>query len=339
MPRVIRVVLVLTWTFTFLALSPVPALASTGPYTLPFFDASVGVTQGYGCTTYSNEPVWSGTNADGVYYGCSGSSKWFHKAIDYGTGTKPVASSNTGQVVYVYGASTGSTCGTPSTGNHIIIKHDSTHYSLYYHLAYGSIKVSVGQWVSAGQYIADSGNTGNSCGAHLHYELDKYQSSNESPAYTYNPNGKWTTSTGRVPWLATYYSESNSGTEYICQFDTITHWVKFKNMGGRTWSTSNDAYGHGRIYLMSTNSSGTSALASQFQASDWLSSTVVTVADQSSVAPDGIGTFTFGLYGSGSPNYTYSAHFNLLSNSLHWFDYPTISYYYIPIYIVHAGLC
>ncbi|NJP53474.1 M23 family metallopeptidase [Streptomyces sp. SBST2-5] len=53
-------------------------------------------------------------------------------------------------------------------GNQVVIKmHDGT-YTQYAHLS--SISVSVGQQVTAGQQIGNSGATGNVTGAHLHFE-------------------------------------------------------------------------------------------------------------------------------------------------------------------------
>ncbi|MFJ5305759.1 M23 family metallopeptidase [Streptomyces sp. NPDC088350] len=54
-------------------------------------------------------------------------------------------------------------------GNAIVIKHGNGTYSQYAHLS--RIDVKVGQVVSTGQRIALSGNTGNSSGPHLHFEI------------------------------------------------------------------------------------------------------------------------------------------------------------------------
>ncbi|MEV5533676.1 M23 family metallopeptidase [Streptomyces prunicolor] len=54
-------------------------------------------------------------------------------------------------------------------GNAIVIKHGNGTYSQYAHLS--RIDVKVGQVVSTGQHIARSGNTGNSTGPHLHFEI------------------------------------------------------------------------------------------------------------------------------------------------------------------------
>ncbi|MFI6550711.1 M23 family metallopeptidase [Streptomyces prunicolor] len=54
-------------------------------------------------------------------------------------------------------------------GNAIVIKHGNGTYSQYAHLS--RIDVKVGQVVSTGQHIARSGNTGNSSGPHLHFEI------------------------------------------------------------------------------------------------------------------------------------------------------------------------
>lgn len=57
----------------------------------------------------------------------------------------------------------------PAYGNAIVIKHDNGRFSQYAHLS--KVGVKVGQKVSTGQEIARSGNTGNSSGPHLHFEI------------------------------------------------------------------------------------------------------------------------------------------------------------------------
>ncbi|MEU4079588.1 M23 family metallopeptidase [Streptomyces venezuelae] len=57
----------------------------------------------------------------------------------------------------------------PAYGNAIVVKHANGTYSQYAHLS--KIKVHIGQKVMAGQQIALSGNTGNSSGPHLHFEI------------------------------------------------------------------------------------------------------------------------------------------------------------------------
>ncbi|MET7477073.1 M23 family metallopeptidase [Streptomyces sp. NPDC005648] len=57
----------------------------------------------------------------------------------------------------------------PAYGNAIVIKHGNGTYSQYAHLS--RIDVKVGQVVRTGQHIALSGNTGNSSGPHLHFEI------------------------------------------------------------------------------------------------------------------------------------------------------------------------
>ncbi|MFD4760557.1 M23 family metallopeptidase [Streptomyces sp. NPDC058439] len=57
----------------------------------------------------------------------------------------------------------------PAYGNAVVIKHANGTYSQYAHLA--QIDVRIGETVKTGQKIALSGNTGNSSGPHLHFEI------------------------------------------------------------------------------------------------------------------------------------------------------------------------
>ncbi|MFE0775897.1 M23 family metallopeptidase [Streptomyces sp. NPDC058861] len=98
-----------------------------------------------------------------------GGAMWAHKhsgqdfAVPVGT---PVKAAAAGTVVKAgpYGGGDG-----PAYGNAIVVKHANGKYSQYAHLS--KIQVKIGQKVGAGQKIALSGNTGNSSGPHLHFEI------------------------------------------------------------------------------------------------------------------------------------------------------------------------
>ena len=57
--------------------------------------------------------------------------------------------------------------------NIVRILHNDGTFSLYAHLNWNTIRVQPGDRVRAGQYIADSGNTGYSSGPHLHFAVQK----------------------------------------------------------------------------------------------------------------------------------------------------------------------
>jgi murein DD-endopeptidase MepM/ murein hydrolase activator NlpD len=57
----------------------------------------------------------------------------------------------------------------PAYGNAVVIRHGNGTYSQYAHLS--KVEVRIGQVVKTGQEIARSGNTGNSSGPHLHFEI------------------------------------------------------------------------------------------------------------------------------------------------------------------------
>ncbi|MFF3938196.1 M23 family metallopeptidase [Streptomyces phaeofaciens] len=90
-----------------------------------------------------------------------------HSGQDFAvpSGTKVVATHG-GTVVKAGGNGAGDG---PAYGNAIVIKHGNGTYSQYAHLS--RVEVRVGQIVKTGQRIALSGNTGNSSGPHLHFEI------------------------------------------------------------------------------------------------------------------------------------------------------------------------
>jgi murein DD-endopeptidase MepM/ murein hydrolase activator NlpD len=55
--------------------------------------------------------------------------------------------------------------------NLIEILHEDDTIALYAHLHWDSIRVRIGEHVTRGQYIADSGNTGFTSGPHLHFAV------------------------------------------------------------------------------------------------------------------------------------------------------------------------
>lgn len=56
-------------------------------------------------------------------------------------------------------------------GNCVIIDHGNSEYSVMAHLQQGSVTVKVGDRVAPGQVIGKLGNSGDSFGPHLHYQL------------------------------------------------------------------------------------------------------------------------------------------------------------------------
>lgn len=58
-----------------------------------------------------------------------------------------------------------------SWGNHVKIKHKNGFWTMYAHLAHGTVKVKVGDKVKKGQVLGYMGSTGPSTAAHLHFEV------------------------------------------------------------------------------------------------------------------------------------------------------------------------
>lgn len=105
-------------------------------------------------------PVKTGSITATMYY----SSGKYHGAVDFGVSVgTPVYAAADGIVV------TSTWGGSDSYGYYIKIKHYNGLYTLYAHGS--SLVVSVGQEVKQGQLIMYSGNTGNSTGPHLHFEV------------------------------------------------------------------------------------------------------------------------------------------------------------------------
>ena len=102
-----------------------------------------------------------------------------HTAIDIAAseGT-PIYASRAGTVIFAgFGSASN---GFNRYGNVVLIRHDNGYYTLYAHCHY--LNVSSGQTVSQGQVIGGVGNTGQSFGNHLHFEVrDGVQGSRLNP--------------------------------------------------------------------------------------------------------------------------------------------------------------
>ena len=94
----------------------------------------------------------------------SGGARWANRhtgqdfAVPIGT---PVRAVGAGRVVKV-------SCGGPF-GIEIVIQHEGGYYTQYAHLA--AVTVDQGERVATGQWIGQSGTSGNSTGPHLHFEV------------------------------------------------------------------------------------------------------------------------------------------------------------------------
>jgi leader peptidase (prepilin peptidase)/N-methyltransferase len=135
------------------------ALVNTQPYRLPFQNGErYLISQAYGSTmTTHQDPK-------------------LHQAVDFDMpeGT-PVTAAREGRVVDLQ---TGFTQGAADPrfidkANWVKVQHADGTVATYAHLSAGAPLVQVGQWVSVGQVIGASGNTGYSSGPHLHFCVAK----------------------------------------------------------------------------------------------------------------------------------------------------------------------
>lgn len=86
----------------------------------------------------------------------------------------PVFAAADGTVIYTAdGESDENTAGSATPGNLIFVDHGFGEVGMYYHLANGSVAVSVNDEVRAGQQIGLAASSGYSFGPHLHFELQR----------------------------------------------------------------------------------------------------------------------------------------------------------------------
>ncbi len=127
-----------------------------------------GYTGPYSTTSYGGRFIWPAVGAYSISSGFGYRSSGFHGGVDI---VKPGGKS-TGALVVAAGSGTVVTAGFHrSYGNYVVINHGGGVHTLYAHMLSGSLKVSAGQHVSAGQALGNIGATGNVTGPHLHFEV------------------------------------------------------------------------------------------------------------------------------------------------------------------------
>lgn len=98
-----------------------------------------------------------------------------------GTAPYRVVAAQAGTVRFIEDSNTENCCGGSCDNNYVWIQHLGEEWTKYSHLATGSVTgsgaagLSVGDAVSAGQYLGDESNIGRACGSndgrHLHFEV------------------------------------------------------------------------------------------------------------------------------------------------------------------------
>lgn len=130
-------------------------------------DVEQAAAEGSGTPT---DGLVSPVSGDGFRYSdgfgprsCSGCSPW-HQGVDYLNNTNPG--------VYAVMAGTVKSANKSGGNNVVEIQHSDGLVSSYWHMFASDILVSTGDTVTAGQKIGTIGNSGQSYGAHLHFEFD-----------------------------------------------------------------------------------------------------------------------------------------------------------------------
>jgi murein DD-endopeptidase MepM/ murein hydrolase activator NlpD len=125
---------------------------------------SGGAVAGTGWARPGSGGISSGYGPRYVQCGSGYCSSGYHEGTDLGQACwSGIYAAQSGTVVYV-GYNGG-------YGNYVKIDHGGGIATGYAHISSGGFYVGYGQWVGAGQLIAATGNTGNSFGCHLHFEV------------------------------------------------------------------------------------------------------------------------------------------------------------------------
>lgn len=110
------------------------------------------------------DPIWPlpGVTYISDHFGGARGHKGMDIAGPWGT---PIVAAADGQVIEANATDSWGY----SWGYYVLIYHNDTYSTRYAHMS--SVAVSTGQYVTAGTIIGYEGNTGNSFGAHLHFEV------------------------------------------------------------------------------------------------------------------------------------------------------------------------
>ena len=126
-----------------------------------------GAVSGTGWARPGSGGITSGYGPRYVQCGSGYCSSGYHEGTDLGQACWSGIYAAQGGVVVYAGYNGG-------YGNYIKIDHGDGIATGYAHISSGGFYVGYGQWVGSGQLIAATGNTGNSFGCHLHFEVYVY---------------------------------------------------------------------------------------------------------------------------------------------------------------------
>ena len=160
---------------------PTLPASNANPVTTP--DANNGYNSG-DAWAWPLGNTWCYISSKYGYRDASVSGNSFHGGIDLAGGNgklhgAPVYASRGGTVITAVTSNSG-------YGIYVLIDHGGGYSSLYAHM---SVRyVNVGDTVQKGQMIGKVGNTGNSTGAHLHFEIRYYGEKQDPLKYVKNPN-------------------------------------------------------------------------------------------------------------------------------------------------------
>ena len=152
---------------------------------LPASNVSPGESyQGSGSWYWPIGNTWCYISSEYGYRDASISGWSFHGGIDLAGGNgklhgAPVYATRAGTVIAAVTSNSG-------YGIYVLIDHGDGYSSLYAHMS--ARYVEIGNYVTQGQMIGRVGNTGNSRGAHLHFEIRYYGEKKDPLNYVKNPN-------------------------------------------------------------------------------------------------------------------------------------------------------